>query len=193
MTGEKAERDLFVECPIPHPTLLARREAVEAVGGYRDVPWPEDYDLLLRLWAAGGGLRNVEELALRWREYPARLSRVDARYSLDAFTRCKVEHLRRTLLVGREGVLVFGAGPVGKSFGRALLAAGVELRAFVEVDPRKLGKHIHGAPVVDVEAAANYPDAFAVGAVAGEEARERIREVVRGHGRVEGRDFVAVA
>jgi glycosyltransferase involved in cell wall biosynthesis len=190
VTVEAAARDVFVECPLPHPTLVVRREALERAGGYEDHGWPEDYDLVLRLWARGARFRNVAETVLRWRDHPGRLSRTEPRYSLDAFLRCKVHHLRRTLLRGRRGVVIFGAGPVGKSFGRALRE---ELVGFVEVDPRKLGKTIHGAPVVPAEEAPRFADALWLGAVAGEEARTRIRELVAAHGRTEGVDFVAVA
>src|SRR5690606_33553161 len=38
------ERDAFVECPVAHPTLMLRRAALVAAGGYRDAGWPEDYD-----------------------------------------------------------------------------------------------------------------------------------------------------
>jgi glycosyltransferase involved in cell wall biosynthesis len=186
VTPEAAARDVFVECPLPHPALMARRELVE----YRDCGWPEDYDLVLRLWARGGRFRNVEQVVLRWRDRPDRLSRTDPRYSQDAFVRCKVHHLRETLLRGRPGAVVWGAGPVGKSFGREL---GGDLVAFVEVDPRKLGKRIYGVPVVPVDEAPRFAEALWLGAVAGEESRGRIREEVAAHGRREGLDFVAVA
>ena len=39
---------LLVTNPVSHPTMLARRSALTAVDGYRDVP-AEDYDLWLRL------------------------------------------------------------------------------------------------------------------------------------------------
>src|SRR5690606_37978741 len=74
---EELARDIFVECPIAHPTLVVRRAALLAVGGYRDPGWPEDYDLVLRLWAAGGRLANVPAVLLRWRERPDRTSRAD--------------------------------------------------------------------------------------------------------------------
>ena len=154
---EAARRDVFVECPLPHPTLVVRREALDAAGGYEDRGWPEDYDLVLRLWARGARFRNVAETVLRWRDHPGRLSRNEPRYSLDAFVRCKAHHLRRTLLPGRAGVLVWGAGPVGKSFGRAFRS---ELAAFVEVDPRKLGKRIYGVPVVPADEAPAFADAL---------------------------------
>jgi hypothetical protein len=63
----------------------------------------------------------------------------------------------------------------------------------VEVDPRKLGKRIHGAPVVPVKAAGGFPAALALGAVSGPEERARVRELAAELGLVEGKDFVAVA
>jgi glycosyltransferase involved in cell wall biosynthesis len=193
VTAEAAARDVFVECPLPHPALTIRADVLAAVGGYRDRGWPEDYDLVLRLWAAGHRFRNVETPVLRWREHGARRSRSDPAYSLEAFVRCKVHHLRPTLLTGFPGVVVWGAGPVGKSFARELQAQGTEVTAFVDVDPRKIGHDVHGVPVVSVEEASSFRDAFAIGAVAGEQARAEIREAVAAEGRQEGVDFVAVA
>ena len=190
VTVDAARRDVFVECPLPHPTLVVRREALERAGGYQDRGWPEDYDLVLRLWARGARFRNVAETVLRWRDHPDRLSRTEPRYSLDAFVRCKAHHLRTTVLPRHAGVLIWGAGPVGKSFGRVFKD---ELVGFVEVDPRKLGKRIYGVPVVAADEAPASADALWLGAVAGEDARTRIRELVAAYGRREGVDFVAVA
>lgn len=188
-TAEAAARDVFVECPLPHPALMVRAE----LASYRDRGWPEDYDLVLRLWRAGHRFRNVEQPVLRWRDHGGRLSRTDERYTLAAFARCKVHHLRMSLATGDRPAVVWGAGPTGKALARELLRAGTPLAAFVEVDPRKLGKRIHGAPVVPVEQAASFPGALALGAVAGAEGRARVRGLAAGLGLQEGRDFVAVA
>jgi glycosyltransferase involved in cell wall biosynthesis len=185
-TVDAAQRDAFVECPIGHPTLFARAGAVE----YRFVDWPEDYDLVLRLWARGGRFRNVDEPVLDWRDHPARLARTDERYSLSAFARCKVHYLQRHALRGRPAV-VWGSGPVGKLHARVLLDAGVEVSAFVDVDERKIGKRIYGIPVVAHDDGPR--DGFVLGAVAGEASRARLRELAREQGRREGGDFVAVA
>jgi glycosyltransferase involved in cell wall biosynthesis len=189
VTVEAAARDVFVECPLPGPALTARAELVS----YRDCGWPEDYDLVLRIWARGGRFRNVDRLVHRWRDHPERLTRTQPAYSLAAFRRCKVHFLRRTLLAGGRPAVVWGAGPTGKAFARELLAAGTPVSAFVEVDPRKLGKCIHGAPVVPVEEAGSFPRALALGAVAGASGRTRLREQAAAIGLREGADFVAVA
>lgn len=189
VTVEAALRDVWVECPLPGPGMTMRAELVS----YRERGWPEDYDIVLRLREGGHRFRNLDRLVLRWRDHPERLTRTQPEYSLDAFRRCKAHFLRRTLLAGGRAAVVWGAGPTGKAFARALLEAGTTLAAFVEVDPRKLGKRIHGAPVVPVEEAASFPGALSCGAVAGAEARARVRSLAAELGLVEGRDFIAVA
>jgi hypothetical protein len=189
VTVEAVSRDVFVECPLPGPGLTARAELVS----YRVRGWPEDYDLVLRIWSCGGCFRNVERLVHRWRDHPERLTRTQPEYALAAFRRCKVHFLRRTLLAGGRAAVVWGAGPTGKAFARELLAAGTPVAAFVEVDPRKLGKQIHGAPVVPVERAASFRGAPALGAVSGPEGRAQVRELAAAAGLVDGVDFIAVA
>ena len=193
LTGDDAiRRDRFVECPIAHPTLAVRRAVLDAVGGYRDPGWPEDYDLVLRLADAGQRLGNVPAVLHHWRERPDRLSRVDPRYSEDAFRRCKLHHLAARL-AAFDGVVVWGAGPVGKGFARLLQASGAAVRAFIDLDPRKIGQTVHGAPVLAPAGIADFAGAFVLAAVAGETARGEIRAALAGAGRVEDVDFVAVA
>lgn len=204
--------NIFVECPLAHPTFLFRASALAEVGGYRDRAWPEDYDLLLRLWRGGHRFVSVPRVLLDWGNDPGRLSRNHPAYSLAAFRACRVHHLRRSLLVGRSGVVVWGAGPTGKSLAREFARQGVEVRAFVEVDPRKIGQRIHGAPVLGVAAvrggqgevgpgagveavgrAREIAGALHVGAVARSAGREGVRGAVVGAGLGEGVDFVAMA
>lgn len=186
-------RDIFVECPVPHPTLLIRRHALLAVGGYRDMDWPEDYDLVLRLWAAGYGIGKVPEVLLQWREGPDRASRVDDRYAPDAFRRLKVHMLRKTLLAARDGAVVWGAGPVGKEFARELQRQGTHVVAFVDLDPRKIGQEIHGAHVIEPDDVDAHRGALALAAVGQAGARSEIRATLAERGWVEMRDFCAVA
>ncbi len=205
VTPDEIAREIFVECPLAHPTFFLRAEAVAEVGGYRDMAWPEDYDLLLRLWAAGGGLGKVPEPLFRWRERPDRLSRTDPRYAPEAFLACKLHHLRRTLMRGREAVVIWGAGPVGKAAARALGASSTRLLAFVDLDPRKIGQEIHGAPVLDTERGLRWGLATGdregaptgrvlhLAAVGQPGARGRIRATLEGGGLRELEDFVAIA
>ena len=53
LTHEQIARDLYIESPFAHPSVAFRRRAVLDAGGYREGPFPEDYDLWLRLFHAG--------------------------------------------------------------------------------------------------------------------------------------------
>jgi cellulose synthase/poly-beta-1,6-N-acetylglucosamine synthase-like glycosyltransferase len=191
VTPAEIERDLFVECPIPHPSLVVRRQAFETAGGYRDLGWPEDYDLILRLWEAGYGLGKVSEVLLNWRERPDRLSRSDPRYGEDAFRRCKAHFIGRRV-AGRP-IVVWGAGPVGKAFASSLRDEGHEVVAFIDLDPRKIGQTIHSAPVIHPSAIGDYVGTYVVAAVGSKKARTEIRISLHAAGFREPEDCCAVA
>ena len=190
---ETVAANIFVECPLAHPTFMFRAATLGAVGGYRDRGWPEDYDLLLRLWRHGHRFVTVPRVLLDWNNRDGRLSRTHPAYSLDAFRACRVHHLRRSLLAGRSGVVVWGAGPTGKSLALECLRQDVPVRAFIEVDPRKIGQVIHGAPVHDAAAATTFSDALHLGAVARSAGRSAVRSAAAKNGLSEGVDFVALA
>lgn len=189
---EAIVRDLWVESPLVHPGVALRREALLALGGYREFEGPEDYDLWFRGCAAGWRFAKLPETLLIWRDRPRRLTRCDARYAPGRLLALKVEALDGLRVRGRP-LVVWGAGPVGKAWARALLSRGRTLLAFVEVDPDKLGQVIHGAPVVAVAEAGGFPGALHLAAVGQRGARDRIRAAAAAQGLVDGVDLVAVS
>ena len=194
MTDWDAVRaDLFVECPLAHPTFLFWTHVLQEAGGYRDRGWPEDYDLLLRLWRAGHRFVAAPQVLLDWNQDGARLSRTHPAYSIDAFRACRVHHLCKSLLAGRDGVAIWGAGPTGKRLALECLRQGVAVRGFVEVDSRKIGQTIHGAPVRDAASVSACGKVLHLGAVARAAGRQAVRSAARRAGLMEGVDFVAVA
>jgi glycosyltransferase involved in cell wall biosynthesis len=185
-------RDRFVESPLVHPSLAMRTSALVRLGGWRDFDGPEDYDLWLRAFDAGLRFAKLADLLLDWRDSPRRLTRSDPRYRPECFLATKLEALERGALAGRA-VVLWGAGPIGKRWARALRARGTTLCAFVEVDPRKLGSELHGVPVVPVSEAGSFAGALHLAAVGQKGARARIRQEAARLGLADGRDLFAVA
>jgi glycosyltransferase involved in cell wall biosynthesis len=136
ITPEQIAANLYVESPFAHPSVMMRRGF-----RYADGPFPEDYELWLRLHAAGARMAKVPRVLLRWRESAARASRVDPRYSRDAFDRLRARWLARRL---PRDFIVWGAGQQAR---RRVRLLGRTPTAWVDVDPRKIGTTIHGAPV----------------------------------------------
>jgi len=185
-------REAFVECPVAHPGLALRWPVLEAYG-YRDVPWAEDYDLVLRLLADGRRIGVVPRRLLLWRHGAPRLSRRDPRYSVDAFTACKAHFLARGLLAEHRRYVLWGYGETGKTLRRALAGERRHPAHIVELHPRRLGEIIHGAPVVPPEALASLPALPVVVSVAGAGPRAQIRATLTALGRRQLRDFVCAA
>lgn len=186
-------RDLLVESPLVHPAAAIRADALRAAGGWRDGDFPEDYDLWLRLSGAGGGLANLPEVLLDWRESEGRLTRRDPRYAISRHMALKAAFLAEGPLAGRREVALWGAGETGRAFAAALSAAGIGVGLFVEVDRKKIGRRVRGAEVVSheqVERARGLPLLVAVGAPG---ARDLIRAELARRGFVELRDFRCVA
>lgn len=61
--------------PVNNPTVLLRTDAVRAVGGYRHVPFQEDYDLVIRLLGSGYRFHNLPEPLVKFRVTPAQFGR----------------------------------------------------------------------------------------------------------------------
>jgi hypothetical protein len=193
VTPEAVARDLYVEAPLVHPAAAIRRDALERVGGWREGPFPEDYDLWLRLAEAGGRLTNLPATLLGWRESPGRATRTDPRYALARHVALKADALARGPLAGRTEVALWGAGPTGKAFADALAVHRISVALFVEVDRAKIGRTIRGAPVVGVDGvgrARGLPLLVAVGAPG---ARELIRAELTRAGFAETVEYWCVA
>jgi len=191
-SAEALARDAFIECPIAHPTLAIRTAALRRFG-YRDMPWPEDYDLVLRLLAAGERLSVVPQRLLHWRDAPSRLSRVDPRYHLDAFTACRASFLAASFLSQRGDYVLWGYGDTGKALRRALLQHDKHPCVIVELHPGRLGQRIHGAPVIAPEELPQLRGTPIVVSVAGEIARAQIRAALHAMCFAELTDYIVCA
>jgi len=190
VTPEECESARFIEAPLVHPSTTFRREALDAVGGWRDAGWAEDWDLLLRLSAAGWRMAKVPRVLLFWRDSPGRLTRTGPAYAPQRMMELRAEHLASGPLRSRP-FDVWGAGPTGKRLARALEARGLRPRRFWDVDSRK--RIARGARVVPATELFAPDEGMIVCAVGAAGAREEIRAGLLARGFQEGGDFLFAA
>lgn len=183
--------DLFVESPFVHPSVMFRRDAVLAVGGYRNPGWAEDYDLWLRLAAAGVRFARLPQTLFFWRDRPERATRTMTEYTREAFRACKLHHLCQGFLKGEREVVLAGAGLEGRAWCRSLESEGIRVAAWVDVDPRKVGRTLHGAPVVAADKMVSDGRKLLI-TVGTRGARDGVRSWAIGAGFRDGRDFLCV-
>ena len=196
-TPEAIAREIFVESPLVHPSVMVRRGWLDRLGGYQDHGWPEDYDLWLRMHLAGARFAKVERPLMAWRDHPARATRTDSRYSVENFLRAKAHYLMQGPLRQAPGVIVWGAGAIGRRLSKHLVREGAPLLAFIDIDPEKIGRSRRGKPIHapdDLpELLRAAPGTVVLAAVGARGAREIIRNRLEGMDLAEGRDWWAVA
>jgi hypothetical protein len=190
---EHIAREIFVESPLAHPTVMFRRDVACALGGYREVDWPEDYDLWLRAFVAGVRFAKLADVLVHWRDHDTRTSRIDKRYSRHAFLRCKAHYLARGPLLRHRDVIIWGGGPIGKALGRYLRQNGITPVAFVDIDPRKIGRQRGDAPTISPQQLAPYRGMAMIAAVGSLGARDLIRQHAGQLGWREGVDLFCAA
>lgn len=104
---------LLVGNPVAHSTMMARRSALDAVSGYREVP-SEDYDLWMRLSADGYALRRTGTPGIVLRRHESQVTaRPDffAASAGDAATAHSHAELSRQALRGALGSSTCCTGP----------------------------------------------------------------------------------
>lgn len=181
-------RDRFIESPLCNPSTVIRKSALDAVGGWRDGLFPEDYELWLRLIEHGHALSVVPEVLHQWADHDHRVTRTDDRYAREGHHRLKADYLSRLF----PKVTVWGATETGRALSKLLTARGVTVDRFVELDARKLGQTIHGVPVIHPDAVQR-DGSHVLSCVAAQGAREQIRAWFTERGFVEGVDFTCAA
>ncbi|MBD3317736.1 MAG: glycosyltransferase [Chitinivibrionales bacterium] len=191
---ESIIRDLYVESPLPHPSVMYRKDAILSLGGYRDYDGPEDYDLWLRMASAGCRFAKVPEILLDWRIHNDSYSRKDRRYRRQAFYRRKsmyaAERLGSEELAVGKRLRIWGAGTNGRRLASYLNSRGHLVEAFVDVDPRLIGATRLKTPVFSPTIIGKGDnDHHYLCMVGNWGARDKIRQVFRAKGKVEGVDF----
>lgn len=144
-------KDIYLESPLAHPSVMFRRNLITHHGGYRSGPFPEDYDLWLRLHRRGVRMAKLPQTLLEWRDSSFRTSRRDPRCSRLAFDRLRADFLAKDPRVvrNRRNLAIWGAGRNTRKRARHLLAHGYRPTAWIDIDPRKIGNRIEDVPVVD--------------------------------------------
>ncbi|MBS1248600.1 MAG: putative glycosyltransferase EpsE [Chloroflexi bacterium] len=198
VTHEDICREIFVESPLPNPSVTIRKSWFERLGGYQEHGWPEDYDFWLRMYLAGARFAKIPRVLLEWREHPERVTHTDSRYSVKNFLRAKAHYLALGPLQGRDAVFIWGAGMTGRRLSKHLIREEKQpIVAFVDIDPKKIGRTRRGRPIIAREDLMDwwgrYENPVLLAAVRARYARPLIREKLVEFGLVEGEDWWAAA
>lgn len=195
-TPEAIRLSIFRESPLPHPTVMFRRELPALHGGYRQGDFPEDYELWLRWLEAGVVMDKLPQTLVVWNDPPGRLSRTDPRYAPEAFFRIKAGYLARRLARANPfhpRILVAGAGRVTRRRAELLCEHGIVIEAWLDIDPRKIGLMLGDRPVLHYNDAPGPSSCFIVPYVASRGATDVILARLGAAGFIPGRHCLPAA
>ncbi|MFI3271207.1 MAG: glycosyltransferase [Pseudomonadota bacterium] len=205
----------FRESPLVHPTVMFRRTLVDLHGPYAEGPFPEDYELWLRFFAAGVRMAKLPQNLVTWNDPPNRLTRTHDNYSDDAFASLRARYLAAHLHTqispsqacgqttehtpaqtcgqnagqARE-VYILGAGRMARRRARHLLDHGVAIAAWIDIDPKKVGNIVEGRRVLSLDQMPPPKTAMFVAYLAQHGASDELVSVLAVRGYVQGVDFI---
>lgn len=105
----KQWQNIYRECIIASPNWMMRTDELLEIGGFSNLIYPEDYDLVFRWYKEGFQINFIPELTLLWREHALRTSRTSNHYSQKQFFELKI---KRFLEIdhGKAPIALWGTG-----------------------------------------------------------------------------------
>ena len=103
---------IYRECIVASPNWMLRKKDLLSAGGFDNLSYPEDYDLMLQLYHDGFKIETVNSVTLLWREHPMRTSRNSEHYNQEHFFRLKLRHFVIHTL-GKSELVLWGTGVKG--------------------------------------------------------------------------------
>lgn len=189
---EEISLNRFVESPVCHASVMVRREAFQQWGGYKDGDFPEDYELWLRWLGQGVKMAKIPEHLFIWNDSQERLSRVDARYGIEACYKIKSIYLERWLKEHNPlypQVAIWGAAHLSRQRANLLENRGIEVTTFIDVVRNKIQFRncLHYSELPPPQ------QMFIISYVSNHGVREKIRNFLKSKAYIESQHFILAA
>ncbi len=167
----------YKECVIPSPCWMMKKSDFEKIGGFNSITYPEDYDLVFRMFEGGMKVVGVREICHHWRDHSQRASRNDENYADNNFLDLKLNYFLKLDLKPNRQLFLWGAGNKGKYLAKQLIQQNIPFQWICD-NPKKLGKDIYGKILGDTFKSKPNEETQIIVAVANEESQESIKQVL---------------
>lgn len=149
---------IYKECVVASPCWMMNRNTLDMIGGICNDRYPEDYDMVFRLYEHQVKIKGVSKVLHYWRDHDARASRNDPNYASQDFVELKLHYLLKCEGLKTRPVILWGAGGAGKLWAKALIKKGIDFQ-WVTENEKKIGKDIYGVLIEHAENIALSKDA----------------------------------
>jgi glycosyltransferase involved in cell wall biosynthesis len=145
-------KHIFKECVIASPNWMAYREDLDSINAFQDEIYPEDYHLIFKMIEKKLKIVCSDKITHLWRDHPERASRTLEQYKDQKFYELKVTYFLK--FYGKDNIVLWGAGPSGKSLAKELIAQKVAFK-WVTNNSKKIGKEIYDVVVENFDCLKN--------------------------------------
>jgi glycosyltransferase involved in cell wall biosynthesis len=137
---------LYKECVIASPNWMLYRKDFERIGAFDSAVYPEDYELVFRMFSGGLKVAAVNEVTHLWRDHEQRASRVSLFYAANTFLPLKLSWFQKLNRDETKKLILLGAGKKGKAIAKELKRLGMVF-IWQTNNPKKIGHFIYEVEV----------------------------------------------
>ncbi len=130
-------QNIYRECVIASPNWIIRKTDLMNSGGFDDLQYPEDYDLVFSWYRNHYDVVCIPKVTLHWREHPARTSRNSHHYIQKAFFDLKVSRFLE-LELEESSLIIWGKNPKTRFTKDFLKSKGIDCHQYDLKDYRKI-------------------------------------------------------
>lgn len=142
--------EIYKECVVASPCWMMHRATIDRIGGICSGSYPEDYDLIFRLYENNVPIQGIHQVLHYWRDHAERASRNDPHYADQGFIDLKLRYIEKLELPNASKVVLWGAGSTGKLWAKALKEKNL-LFSWVTDNPNKVGKDIYQVRIEPID------------------------------------------
>ncbi|MEO1434349.1 MAG: glycosyltransferase family 2 protein [Bacteroidota bacterium] len=113
---------IYEECVIASPCWMMHRSDLNRIGAFESDRYPEDYDLVFRMYKVYLEVVAIPEVLHLWRDHGSRASRTDPNYQDQQFLELKLDYFFKLDRDRSKGLLIWGAGKKAKKLVNHLIA-----------------------------------------------------------------------
>jgi len=136
-------QNIYKECVLPSPCWMMSGQTFEWLGGFQSWAYPEDYDLVFRMYKHNLEVIGIDKVLHIWRDHDSRSSRNDDNYADQNFTHMKVHYFLELDKKNEQELILWGAGRAGKAVAK-LLVTNDQVFTWVTDNQNKIGHDIYG-------------------------------------------------
>jgi glycosyltransferase involved in cell wall biosynthesis len=138
---------IFIENPIPSPTLFISSQKLTEVGQYDPEIYPDDYNLILKCFVRGLRFGKASEEVIKWRDHPKRMSRTSPEIADQRFFDLKAAYFSQFYKETGRPLIIWGIGGNGKKLYKAFTKKCFPISGFTAAEQYIKEERLYGLPL----------------------------------------------